>query len=228
MEAKVEQYQIIPLEPSLLDEVADLYSRVFEGPPWYEIKKCSVCGEAYGEGDDLKIFHDGLACRHCGNPLTLIDFWYGGPAHQVFENALSQKGFVGIGARHISGELIAFSWGYAVPGENTPTVWFKDINSLLIKQQIDPRLTFYAAETGVDPRFQQKGIGTAVMYPRLKAATKAGFSGVCFRTINPKLVERYQHFFGDENVNSVFNDPNPVKSEDIWYYCPLKSLKNLE
>jgi hypothetical protein len=222
----MEEYQIVALESSLLDEVADLYSRVFAGPPWYEIKKCSVCGEPYGEGDDLRIFHNGLACRHCGKPLNLIDFWYGGPAHQVLEDALSQKGFIGIGARHVSGELIAFSWGYAVPEENTPTVWFKEINGLLKEQHLDPKLTFYAAETGVDPRFQEKGIGTSVMYPRLRAA-RAQFRGVCFRTINPKLVERYQHFFGRLNVNEMFHDPDPVKSKDVWYYCALENLKIL-
>lgn len=223
----MEEYRIVTLELSLIDEVADLYSRVFAGPPWFEIKKCSVCGEAYGKDDDLQVFHNGLPCRHCGNPLTLIDFWYGGPAHQVFENALSQTGFVGVGARYISGELIAFSWGYAVPTENTPTVWFKEINNLLAERQIDPVSTFYAAETGVDPRFQEKGIGTAVMYPRLKAAANAGFRGVCFRTKNTKLVNRYQLFFGSDNVNLVFNEPNPVKSDDSWYYCRLENLRAL-
>lgn len=224
----MKEYNVINLDGQLIDEVADLYARVFAGPPWYEIKKCAQCNEAYGKADDLKDFHDGTPCRRCGKPLQLIDYWIGGPAHQVYNNAVSLKGFVGVGARHSSGELIAFSWGYAVPEENTPTVWFKDVNILLLQKGIDPRRAFYAAETGVDPRFQTKGIGTEVMYARFKAAAAAGFYGICGRTINPKLVERYERFFGKENVLSVFNDPDPVKADRVWYYCPLEHLKEQE
>lgn len=224
----MKEYQIIRLEAQLIDEVADLYARVFAGPPWYEIKKCPLCNETYGKEDDLKNFQNGTPCRRCGKPLELIDYWYGGPAHQVFENAISLKGFVGVGARYSYGGLVAFSWGYAVPEENTPTVLFKDVNGLLLQKGIDARSTFYAAETGVDPQFQTKGIGTEVMYARFKAAAETGFHGICGRTINPKLVERYERFFGKENVIRVFNDPDPVKADRIWYYCPLQYLKELE
>ena len=221
----MKNYDLIQLNSQLIDEVANLYALVFAGPPWYEIKKCSLCSESYGKEDDLKIFQNGTSCRRCGKPLILVDYWNSGPAQQVYKNATSLKGFIGVGARHTSGKLIAFSWGYAVPEENTPTVWFKDVNVLLLQKSIDPHRTFYAAETGVDPRFQTKGIGTDVMYARFKAAAEAGFQGICGRTINPKLVERYERFFGKENLVSVFHDPDPVKTDRIWYYCLLEHLK---
>ena len=219
------EFNIIRLEVALLDKVADLYARVFAGPPWFEIKKCVSCNETYGKGDDLEIFHNGDTCRRCGKPLRLIDYWYGGPAHRVFEDAVSRPGSVGVGARHSSGELIAFSWGFAVPDEDTPTVLFGKATQLLREKGIDSAETFYAAETGVDPRYQRRGIGSRVMYARFRAGKEAGFRGICGRTINPKLVGRYQYFFGEENVRPVFSDPDPVKSDRTWYYCPLDELK---
>lgn len=219
--------KIIHLDTSFLDKVADLYARVYAGPPWFEIKKCASCNETYGKTDDLKLFKEGVACRRCKKPLDLIDYWYGGPAHQVFKDATARPGFVGVGVTHKSGDLIAFSWGFQVPRQDTPTVLFSKVEQLLVDHEVDPSETFYAAETGVDPSYQSHGLGTRIMYARFKAAKDAGFKGTCGRTINPNLVGRYQHLFGEKNVFSLFNDPDPVKSDRIWYYSPLDKLKYL-
>jgi GNAT superfamily N-acetyltransferase len=223
----VHEYKIIHLKLDMLDETADLFSRVFAGPPWFEIKKCASCGETYGKGDDLRIFQNGEPCRRCCKPLEIVDYWNGGPAHNVFERAVSSQGFIGLGTRHTSGELIGFSWGYAFPDEDTPTVWFRKAAESLRDQGIDPAETFYAAETGVDPRYQRRGIGSRLMYARFRVAKEVGFKGICGRTTNHEVVRIYTTFFGEESLQPVFNDFDPLKSDRTWYYCPLDQLKSL-
>jgi hypothetical protein len=178
----------IPLANPLKHEIADLYARVFAGPPWYEIKRCANCNETYGKEDDLIRFSDGFPCRRCQQPLQLLDYWYGGPALEVFEDAVARSGFVGIGARDVSGQLIGFSWGFAVPEADTPTVLFGQAAELLRSSGLELATTFYAAETGVDPAYRMHGIGSQVSYTRLRKTRDVGFHNVCFRTINPKLV----------------------------------------
>ncbi|MBI1293672.1 hypothetical protein GC175_01790 [bacterium] len=215
---------IVLLDRDLTSEVVELYASVFAGPPWYEIMKCSACNETYGAGDDLNQFWDGSECRRCGAPLKLVEYWRDGSAKAVYEDALSQKNFVGVGARRAQGNLMAFSWGYAVPSSDTPSVWFNSVHTLLDAHGIDPSETFYAAETGVLPLYQNQGIGSAVMYARFKQAKVKKFTGICFRTINPKLVSVNRRFFGEHGVQSLFPDPDPLKEDRIWYYCSLEHL----
>lgn len=219
--------EIVPLTAAMTEEVADLYARVFAGPPFFEIKRCSnpECNEAYGEGDDLQRFHNGDACRRCGRPLTLVDYWRGQPAIDVYSDALARPGFVGMAARDNSGRLVAFSWGFAVPETDTPSVQFGAVSSMLRAAGIDLAKTFYAAETGVDPECQHLGVGGQVSFARLSKARDAGFVTMCTRTKNEKLLQLLRRLFGDDNVHALFNDPEPAKSDRVWYACPMTSLR---
>lgn len=216
--------RIVRLTENDKGEVADLFARVFAGPPWFEVMKCSICEEAYGKGDDLERFRDGIPCRRCGNPLKLVEYWRDGSALEVYDDALTRPGFIGIGARNADGKLIGLSWGFTVPETDSPSVHFGAVAEQLRKRGFDPFQTFYASETGVDPDYQGLGIGTRIMHMRLLEARDAGFVRVCFRTINPKLVERYERFFGEDYVRPMFNDPDPVKSDRTWYISPFARL----
>jgi len=216
--------RLVRLAQAEKDEVADLFARVFAGPPWFEVKKCSQCSEAYGKDDDLERFHDGDPCRRCGAPLNLVDYWRGGPALEVYEDALAHPGFIGMGARDGEGRLVGITWGYPVPETDTPSVHFGAVAQLLRERRLDPAQTFYAAETGVDPDYQGLGVGSRIMRARLLEARDAGLVNVCFRTINPKLVGRYEQLFGEDYVRPLFNDPDPVKSDRTWYACPFATI----
>jgi GNAT superfamily N-acetyltransferase len=212
------------LTESLLAEVTELYASVFAGPPWYEIKRCAQCNETYGQGDDLERFHDGDVCRRCGQPLELLDYWRGARAREVYQDALARPGFAGMGGRTADGRLVAFSWGFTVPDSDTPSVLFNAVNELLRKAGLDVKRTFYAAETGVDPEFQHQGIGGLVSYARLQAVREAGYKTICFRTINPKMLQVFERFFGSGNVPALFHDPDPLKSNRLWYAAQLADL----
>jgi drug/metabolite transporter (DMT)-like permease/GNAT superfamily N-acetyltransferase len=217
--------QLIRLTRAEKDETSELFAQVFAGSPWFEIKRCRNCGERYGGGDDLERFHDGDLCRNCGQPLDLVDFWGEGRALEVYEDALKQPGFIGIGARNDEGRMIGFSWGFAVPHTDTPSVHFSTISGLLARSGLDPARTFYAAETGVAPEYQKHGVGSRMSYARLREARDAGFAHVCFRTINPGLVRVYERFFGNQHVQPIFNDP--VETERTWYACPFAQLMKI-
>jgi ribosomal protein S18 acetylase RimI-like enzyme len=224
--AQALRVRVVPLTAAMADEVADLYARVFAGPPWYNVKCCASCDEQYGKGDDLECFHDGDPCRRCGEPLELLDSWRGGRALEVFEDAAARSGFIGMAARAPDGRLIAFSWGFAVPARDTPAVKFNTVASILNQIGLDVGRTSYVAEGAVDPDYQQLGIGSQLSYARLRRVRAAGFETVCFRTANPIVLRIYGRFFGSENVRSIFSDPDPVKADRTWYVCPLASLRS--
>jgi GNAT superfamily N-acetyltransferase len=145
----------------------------------------------------------------------------------VFEDAVAQNGFVGVAARTgDTGELVGFSWGFSVPSVDSPSVLFSQVSPLFREQGIEASTTFYAAETGLLPDFQQRGEGKRLMLARFREAREAGFLGMCGRTINPKIVKIYEDCFGEENVRVVFHDPDPVKADRKWYYAPLSALRS--
>ena len=224
--AQALRVRVVPLSAAMADEVADLYARVFAGPPWYNIKRCAHCEEQYGKGDDLERFHDGDPCRRCGEPLKLLDSWRGGRALEVFADAVARPGFIGRAARAPDGRLVAFSWGFAVPTGDTPSVKFSMVAGILAQVGLDVGRTSYVAEGGVDPEYQHRGIGSQLSYARLRRVRAAGFETVCFRTANPIVLRIYERFFGSGNVRPIFSDPDPVKADRTWYICPLASLRS--
>lgn len=232
---------LVQLDEHMANEVASLYAGAFAGPPWGELWKCTnkwqpdanekevLCEATYpGENLALGDVYEGMTCYKCRKPLRLGYYWYDGDANTVFENAVHQDGFIGVAARDKEKYLlVAFSWGFAIPDVPSPTVLFDQVKQLLESNQIDPTKTFYAAESGTHPAYQRQGINKRVSYNRLRRASEQGFSGTCFRTINPKLVNQFKSYFGEEQVKPIFNDPDPDKTNRIWYYCAFEHLRNL-
>lgn len=231
------EFESIDLNSNMVFAVIEPYIAAFEGHPWWEIYRCVYCGEAYGINDDAIKFTKGVTCRNdnCQKPLELVSYWKeGGKAEKTFMEAVNLPGFVGKGAQGIdtsenpkyNNKLLGVSWGYKIPTNNTETVKFEDIRPFFQRNDIDPDTVFYAAETAVHPNFQGQGIGTAISRSRLREARDNGFAGATVRTINRNVVKQFEKFFGEGNVRPLFNDPDPVKNDRIWYYCPFRDFES--
>jgi ribosomal protein S18 acetylase RimI-like enzyme len=163
----------------------------------------------------------------CGHPLELIDF-YDDPddrlGERIIRDALGQDGFVGFVARDRDRDLIGFSWGYRLPTVDTPTVEFSSTSALLAELGFDASTAFYAAEIGVAPEWQGVGMGTRLARARFRDAMAAGFSHVCFRTVDrPRVLGLYEGMFGAGRIRELFPDPDPAKSQ-IWFAADLAGL----
>ncbi len=221
-------------------EVVAVYSRVFAGADWYEVKKCSnqlpsggMCERAYPgpiedrpDGENTA-YHDGMACWHCGQPLRLIDF-YNDPVDRlgsrIFADAVRRPGFIGFVARGAGTDLVGFTWGFEVPPKDTPSVKFEAAGDLLRKLNYSPERTFYAAEIGVVPEARERDIATRLAYTRFEKAREVGYEVACFRTIDRRrLLGLYGKLFGADNVVELFPDPNPAKAQ-VWFAAPLSEL----
>lgn len=218
--------KIIDLGSEHKEELVKLYVRVFAGAPWYEVLKCKSCGEAYGDPKDnfVKIAEIGKCIKNkkCEQPLQLVPFYTGEDnlGAKIYDDALQQKKFVGVAAVK-DGTFVGFSWGYAVPEQDTPSVKFSEVRDLIThKLGVSPNNVFYAAETGTDSNCRKEGIGYCLTKSRLEKAKDKGFEGAIFRTINTGMVRIWEKIFGQQ-LNPAFDDP--VK-EAKWYYCKLEGL----
>lgn len=208
-------------------ELVALYAQVFAGPDWFEVDKCTACGRAYPGPIDTRAagtYAAGDTCwnEQCAVPLELISF-YEDPTdrlgQRILEAAIATPGFIGQVAVEMSGELVGFSWGYAIPELDTPSVRFTQVRDLLTQAGVDPDTCFYAAETGVIPTHQRAGVGRALVEGRLREARQAGHRRAVFRTIDrERLVGLYESLF--DSVVELFPDPDPAKSQ-IWYAVDL-------
>ena len=225
---------VIELSPAILDQLRRAYTRVFSGPSGFEIEKCRHCGRAYPgpvltrpPGDDS--YGPGMRCWNpdCRHPLELIDF-YDDPedrlGERIIRDALGQDGFVGLAARGQDRDLVGFAWGYRLPTADTPTVEFSSTSTLLADLGFDAATAFYAAEIGVVPEWQGVGVASRLARARFREAVAAGFSHVCFRTVDrPRVLGLYERMFGAGRIRELFPDPDPAKSQ-IWFAADLADL----
>jgi len=223
--------EIVDLSDVPTQDVVDVYARVFEGPTWFEVDKCSECGKSYpgpAGARQSETYADGEPCWQCGQPLRLISF-YRDPedrlAERVLSNAREQPNFVGVVAC-ADGKLVGFSWGYGLPSTDGPSVLFRRVRERLRESGVDPDALFYAAETGVVPDAQRTGIGEALVRERLDRAVSAGFETAAFRTIDrERLVGLWRKVLGTDAVRELFGDPDPAK-EQIWFLGDLAALRD--
>lgn len=242
-------FDITELEKNDLIEV---YSEAFaKDKNWREYMKCtnekngSICDTPFSEEEiksivkgnlenilDKKIINlngseknlDHYICTSCNKPLSLDDYWRDGSAENVYNTAKNLEGFCGV-TTILQGTIIGGSWGYKLPDKNTETALFLEVRKNFGDKNINPNTVFYAAENFVHPLFQGKGIGQINSYERLKTAKNCGYEGVTLRTTNEFSKRVLENLMGTENVIAIFNDPDPKKSDRIWYYSSLKHLK---
>lgn len=226
-------FNVEKITQNTYENIIPLYSKVFAGPPWYEEKKCKICGERYGGSTDWRFINPVgvIKCRSCKEDLVIEEFWDYITTKNLMSTALSTNRFLGLSLNiNISGENvpIAFSWGYAIPKNDEPSVKFSKCYNLFILKNINPDSTFYVADTGIMTEYQNKKIGTAISYLHLIEAYNNNFTGVSFRTINPYIIKIYEKIFGSKNITELFNDPEHNKSERKWYYCNFENRLSYE
>jgi GNAT superfamily N-acetyltransferase len=213
---------IIDLRDVPIEEAVDVYAKVFEGPEWYEQEKCAACGKSYpgpASSRRSESYTNGEPCWQCGEPLRLIAF-YRDPedrlAERIITNAMKQESFVGVVAR--SGHsLVGFSWGYALPSADSPSVLFDRVRDELTRAGISATGLFYAAETGVVPDRQRAGVGEMLVRERLGRAQDAGFDAAVFRTVDrERLVALWEKVLGEGAVSELFGDPDPARDQ-VWF-----------
>jgi GNAT superfamily N-acetyltransferase len=218
------EIRVFSMNASIREAVADAYIKVFQGAPWYEEQKCNGCGEKYGGPEDTGYLSGKeTRCRRCDGELVLGDYWTREIVFDIMNNAIRTDGFIGLCATYgVDKErVVGFSWGFGVPRLDEPTVAFSKVSDMLDNLGIDCKTTFYSAEVGVEPELQREGVGTQLMRTCLAVAKQAGYTGLCFRTVNANVVKVFRRECGEDNVKAIFNDPDPLKSERTWYYIDL-------
>ena len=156
--------QIDPGNSGQIGQLADLYADVFAGPPWNEVTKCASTGSFYGSDTTV-----GSPCPDCQTPL--LEAY---PREETIRYILGELGKsnpIGLLA-FVNNELAGFSWGYqtdvnslAMSKWKTPKMQ-EAVKSLLVDYGVTDKL-FYGSETGVDPKFQGKGLGKKLVTARL-------------------------------------------------------------
>jgi ribosomal protein S18 acetylase RimI-like enzyme len=225
---------LVDLTEGLADEVVQAYAAVFAVHPWYELERCTKCGRAYPgpvddrPGEDRKApYAPGDPCWGCNEPLHLVDYYLDRDdprGEQIYREALVQDGFVGAAAATSRGRVVGFAWGYRVPPGDTTSVKFTEVLPLADSLGWNREATFYAAELGVVPALQGRGLGEQLARRRLEAARARGFERVCFRTVNERqLLSLYEKMFGS-GVEKAFDDPDPIKNRP-WFSALLSDLR---
>jgi ribosomal protein S18 acetylase RimI-like enzyme len=226
------------------DKIVKTYAQVFAGAPWYEQFSCVYCGKGYGtpEGTIESVVQKYGTCTNdnCTKPdtdLNIVSTYEGAYYNaeekrivkelgkEILSDALQQEYFFGVAAKTAE-KYVGFSWGYKLPKERSPSVWFDAVQEKLTDMGVDTEKVFYAAEIGVLNEYRRNGIATTLTSERMNYAKNNGFEKVVLRTVNPDLLSTYDKLFGEGNYKVLFRDPNPSKSdEDKWYMWNLKDLE---
>lgn len=162
-----------------ISQLADLYANVFAGPPWNEIARCTNTQAFYGAENQ-----PGSACPDCSIPLEEAY-----PQESTIKYILGELGKsnpIGLLAT-IDTKLAGFSWGYQTDRDSlAESKWQTGkmkqvVKDLLTSRGVNNKL-FYGSETGVDPKFQGKGLGKQLVNDRLKQVEESNANFMLIRT----------------------------------------------
>ncbi len=155
-------------------------------------------------------------CVGCGDQLKLIEFYPHFANHsELIREAIAEAGFIGYVLAKDT-KPIGFIWGYTVPEKRTVSVAFPKVKPMLESKGINPRRTFYFAETGVVDVFQNHGFGSALIAKMLKAASESGYDTHITRTINPFIHAVLEKLFSGREGRFLFKDPERGSSWFAW------------
>ena len=153
------EWELNPLDDSRLDQVAELYARVFAGKPWYEVSRCNVCGIFSGTPPDLEII---CGCDKKGKYSTEAY-----PLEETREYILEELGHTNsVGLIAVAGlapgdaGVIGFAWGYGWTRlEMSEAKWKSPDMRRLVNDRVKEDSFFYVSEVGVLEPYQGRKIG---------------------------------------------------------------------
>lgn len=146
------------IERSKIEKVAELYPRVFAGPPWNEAVKCNSCNTFQGEPVSPE---SSCACGGVYKEAYPLQETF----NYIFKDS-AKPGFR-IATAEVEGEIVAFSWSYlTTPADLALSKWSTPnfqatVVELLGQQGLSPNSQIrYLNETGVDPRYRESGLAS--------------------------------------------------------------------
>jgi hypothetical protein len=166
---------------------------------------------------DVYLFNNGN-CFGCGEPLKTINFYPDFVNHkELFSEAISEPGFIGkLGL--VDGKIVGFSWGYPLGTIRTSSVRFDLLEQQFANLGMNPKNTFYAAETGVLEEYRGVGLGTVLAMQRVLEAMKQGYEYTVTRTINPFTIKYFNSAFGGFQGIELFKDPERSSKWYMWKF----------
>ncbi len=210
----IEIKNINPADLSQVSQIASLYADVFAGPPWNEATKCLTSDSFYGLDTQA-----GSPCPDCSSPLT--------EAYPQFETTkyilgeLGKTNPIGLLA-FVNSELAGFSWGYQTTPEELAesTKWKTSEMKVKVKDLLaDYGVTgqfFFGSETGVDPKYRDKGLGRKLVKARLNEILSSGEKYALVRTnVNSPM---YGIIDGGKTkgLDGFFQILGPISNRNFW------------
>ncbi len=157
-------------------------------------------------------------CFGCGEPLKTINFYPDFVNHKkLFDEAISEPGFIGK-LSLVDGKITGFSWGYSLGTIRTSSVRFDLLKPQFVNLGMNPKNTFYAAETGVLDEYRNIGLGTVIAMQRVLEAMTQGYEYAVTRTINPFTIKYFNRAFGGYQGIELFKDPERSSKWYMWKF----------
>ena len=209
------------------NEIASLYTRVFEGKPWYEKYLVQVDGgwQRMGSPQELELL-DKLRAVGTVKEEQIKPFYKMSDLIYNIYRVAEAKGSIFTFAREgynndRPGQIIGASWGMlalGIPFEEKLTC----VKTVMEMQRLSPEQTFYFDETFVDLPYRGNGIGKALIKVRAAiAADEIGCTSAIVRTINPVQINNFVSAFGKESVTEVYQDKEDIQADRKYYLINL-------
>lgn len=213
-----------------LEEVTQVYAKVFAGPPWNEHTRCPNEDKFFGR--DTK---PGDNCPSCSDGILEVAYPADSTSKKILKE-ISRPKAVGLIKRDKDDRIVGFSWGYAYQSplefaqDKYPAFMHDTIEKILTSNSTDGEL-YYLSETGIVDEFRGKGLTNEFYFIRLQLARSYGLPVVVrtnyespiiavtqkfgFRQImGPRAFankERTEIIVTDELVNGYRDEHNPSR-----------------
>ena len=109
---------MLSIEPMVVSEMpievlTTSFRDFYERDPWNEYLRCPVCNPFDDFGSPGRYEDKTLQrCLVCGSQLET--YWSEDRVRHYFVDATERPGFVGVVGKNVSGEIVAWAWGYHI------------------------------------------------------------------------------------------------------------------
>lgn len=189
MSLLIEEMKIAEMPMATL---AASFREFYHRDPWLEVKRCPACNPPDDFGPTGRYGDDKLErCPVCQTPLE--EYWSDDRVASYFCAATERKNFIGVVGRNHDGEIVAWTWGYAV--EEIPELEFLPTNGC------------YVDVVGVQPDYRDNSMqiffeGHALGYDR-------GFRYFVTRThVRADYVKRAMSLAGYKYLSRSIQNPD--------------------